>query len=126
FDKALIDQGPNPLGAEGVDIHGAFADKMLNASQYLWRTACRILAIMFGFAFFPLQSSTAFRAGVDVLDGGGAGFSAGGIDCGDLWDDLASLSDKPKIANMQVQPLDFVGIVERRALHGRARQTHWR
>ena len=110
--------------AKPINIHRLPADKMLDFSLDLRRTGRIVGAIMGCFTFIACQRATTFGTLVDEAHLIAHQETGIHIHAYNLRDDFASLFHIHHIADVEVKPLDDVGIVQGSPLHHRTGQLH--
>ena len=112
------------LGTQRHDVHRLTRDEMFYAPLYLRRTTAVVGTVVNGLALVAHQRRTAFRAACDELYGLCDDGTLVDIHPHNLGDDLAAFLHIDIVADVQVETLDEVLVVQRGALHRGASQLH--
>ena len=112
------------LGPQRHDVHGAARDEMLDAPLDLRRTTAVVRAIVHGLALVAHQRRAAFGTARDELHGLRDDGTLVDVHAHNLRNDLATLLHIHIVADMQVEALDEVLVVQRGTLHRGTCQLH--
>ena len=124
MDEAFLIELVDGFGAESVDIHGLTAHEMLYLALDLGRTSGIVGAIMGCFALVAGQRATTFGAFVDETHLVAHHETGIHVHAYNLRDDFATLLYIHPVADVEVEPLDDVGIVQGGTLHHGSGQLH--
>ena len=124
LDQSLTVVVVDGLWAQRVDVHGLAGDEMLDATLDLWRTTRIVRTIPRCLALIAHQRRTALRTTLDKLHRLGDDGSLVDVHTHDLRDDLTAFLHIHIVADMQVETLDKILVVQRGALHGGTGQLH--
>src|SRR5688572_27887172 len=108
--------------AQRVNVHGLALNEMFNATFNLRRAAKNVWAIKRGFAFDPHQFSSTLGAPGDIHDRFCIRVALLTINSSYFWNNLSALFNKNIISDMEIQPRDFICIMQRGTFNSGTRQ----
>ena len=124
MNQAFLIELVDRFRAQSVDVHRLTAHEMFNLTLDLRRT-CRIIGTIMGrFAFVTCQRAATFRTFIDETDLITHHKTGIHIHSNNLRNDFAALFHIHHIADVQVEPFNDVGIVQRSTLHHRTCQLN--
>ena len=124
LDKTLTIVVVDGFRPQRVDVHGTTGNEVLDAPLDLRRATCIVRAVPGRLSLIADEWRAAFGTALDELYGLGDDRPLVDVHPNYFRNDLASLFHIDIIADMQVETLDEVLVVERGPLHGRTRQLH--
>ena len=123
-NQSLLIELVDGFRSQPFDVHGTAADEMLDAALYLCGATVFVRAVMCGFVLVAYQSAAAFRTVCDESHLLASFRTCVLVHSRNLRNDFAALFHVHHIAQMQVERLDDVGIVERSTFHHRTRKLN--